>query len=373
MGETIMAEMTEDLVKQVALDAVNAFVKESGMDKIDQKFLVVPEVDEKEHLKKTRDEKVAAMLKAIVAKDYVKISQIKAADPNNVTTDADGGYLMPDETQAEILQVIPTYAQARQFVNVGRFPLTRDNITIPKESTGMTVYYPGEQGSITSSKLALTYITLAAKKAAGIAVLTNELRDFGAVDFVAYIKNMAARAFGQDEDAKVFGVGNTTFTGLFYGSNAYGKTSSVASATGITYSDLLAVPYGLDQNYITGAQWFMHRTMVEQVRLLKDDIKRPIFVESNASGLPTLLGYPVRMIEAAPTATGAVSGNAVILFGNLNNSMLKDKLDMRVDLSTDAVVDSTSLFQSDLSALRFVRHWTFHPGLVEKYGAVKLS
>lgn len=368
-------ELTEDNVKQIALDAVNTFVKESGMDKTDQKYLVIPGVDEKEQLKKSQKEKFGELAKAVIAKDIVKIQTItKAADPNNMTTDGDGGYLVPDETAAEIIELMPTYGQARSLVDVGTFPRNRDLYNIPKDGTSIGVYYPGEQGSITTTKAAITTIQMQAKKAAGMVVLTDELKEFSIVDFVSYLNRKAAQGFATDEDSKVFGTANTTFTGLFYKTQTFGKEVEVADTSSVTYEKLLEVIYGIDQNYLAGASWILHRTMVEKIRGIKDGDDLPVFVPANTAGLPTLMGFPVRMIEnGVPTSSNTTSGQPIIMLGNLKNSYLKDKMGMRIDTSVDANVDSTSLFQADLSAIRYIRHWSFHPGLVEKYGVIQLA
>ena len=374
MSEKTPEQIQEEL-KEFAVNAIASAVKEMGLDKIDVKHIIVPDQDTKAQEALTKKERFGNLVKAIWNKDYVKVSEItKAADANNMTTNGDGGYLVPDETAAQILGLIPTFGQARGIVNVGTFPRSVDNWVIPKESTGMSVYYPGEQGSITSSKLALSYITLVSKKAAGIAVLTNELRDFASVDFVNHIQKMAARAFGQDEDSKVFGTVNTVFTGLFYSGNTFGKEVFVANTDSITYENLLSAIYGIDQNYLNGATWIFHRTMLEKVRAIKDLQNRPLFVDANAGGLPTLMGFPVKLVEYAPNSGTAAAGTPLMLLGNFSqHSYLKDKAGMRIDTSMDAYVDATSLYQYDLSALRFVRHWSFHPGLTEAYSAISIQ
>jgi HK97 family phage major capsid protein len=297
-------------------------------------------------------------------------SEIKAADPNNITTTTEGGYLVPDQTAAEIIGLIPTFGQLRPLVDVGRFPMNISSLKVPKRGTGLTVYYPGENGSITSTKLTLDLITLVSKKAAGLAVLTDELKAFAIVDFVNYIKERAAEGFGLDEDTQGMGVGNSTFTGLFYGSNAYGYTDT-SDFTDITYEQLLEMIYGLDQKYLVNGKWLAHRTVVSALRKIKDNDNKPLLVEANAGGLPTMMGYPVVTAEKAPALTSLVSGNAGLILGNFKNSMIKDRQGMRIDMSTEAVVDATSMFQNDLTAIRFIREWSFHPGLVEGYAALK--
>lgn len=378
-----MAELEED-VKQVIQEfvstAVAGAVKDMGLDKIDQKYLIVPAenangMTEKEQLKQKKEEALGKMAKALWAKNFALAEQqnaiIKTADPNNMTTDADGAYLVPDETDADIIGLIPSYGQARSLVSVGNFPINRDNLVVPKRGDGVTVYYPGEAASITSSKLSLSTVTMVAKKAAAIAVLTDELKDFAIVDFVAYIKERAAEGFGKDEDSKIFGVGNTTFTGLFYPSNSYGDSIN-ADPDAITYDNIMDMLYAVDQKYLQGARFICHRTLVPSLRKIKDDVGNPLFVQPNsAANVQSLAGYPLTIIEQSTAKDSLVAGDPFLLLGNMKNSMIKDKKGMRIDQSTEAVVDSSSLFQLDLTALRFIRHWSFHSGLVEAYVALK--
>jgi len=386
MSETKnVSEMSqEDLAKMVAdtaQGAVASYVKEQGLDKIDQKHIILPDEDAqkttKEQLASTKKERFGNLMKALQRKDYVRANTeheaLKVADPNNMTTDGEGGYLVPDVTAAEILTLIPTLGQARQFINVGTFPKSIGSWTIPKESTGFTIYYPAEEASITSSKLALTYITLTAKKTAAIGILTNELRDFASVDFVNYMNMMAARAFAVDEDTQIFGVGNTNFTGLFYTANTYGKRVQVGATDAITYADIMAAVYGVDQNFLAGASWFGHRTMMEQVRNIMDLQGRPLFHDANGGNPATLAGFPFRLIERAPTSATTTAATPVLLLGNLQHSLIKDKQGMRIDMTSEGTVDDSSMFQLDQTAIRFIRHWSFHPNWLTAYSVIAIN
>jgi HK97 family phage major capsid protein len=343
------------------------------MDKTDQKYLVTPDADEKETLEKTKKERFQQLAKAILKKDIVQINTItKAASPNNMTTDADGGYLVPDETAAEIMQLIPTFGQARQLVDVGVFPRNRDIYKIPKDATTINVYYPGENGAITLSKAAVTDIEMIAKKAVAGVALTNELKEYAIVDFVNYLKNKAAEAFAKDEDSKVFGTSNSVFTGLFYATQTFGKEVT-ANVSSLTYEELLAMIYGIDSNYLQNAVWVGHRTLLQTLRGIKDTTGQPILVEANAAGLPTLFGLPFKMVEAAPPATVSGSGQPYLLLGNLKNSFLKSKSDVVIDLSTEATMSGTSAFENDLTFIRFKKTWSFHPGLIQSYAVAQTA
>jgi HK97 family phage major capsid protein len=380
VSQLTIAELKEAL-QPMGEQIVAAYVKNEGLDKVDQKHMIIPEshigLTTKEQLALTKKERFGNLMKALSKKDYIKVNAeaeaIKASDPNNMTTDGEGGYLVPDSVEAEILTLIPTLGQARQYINVGTFPRSVDNWTIPKESTGYTVYYPGEEGSITSTKLAISYITLVAKKAAAIGIITNELRDFASVSFVDYMNMMAARAFAIDEDTQVFGTGNTYFTGLFYTANTYGKRVQVANTSSVTYADVLAAVYGIDQAYLANAGWYMHRTILEKVRGILDGNDRPIFHEANGGTPATLMGFPIRLIERAPTSAAVTASTPIMLLGDLQKSLIKDKQGMRIDTTSEGTVDAYSMFQYDQTAIRYIRHWSFHPNWLTAYSVIALN
>lgn len=377
-----VTQEVKDLLASVAKDAVAAYVKDAGLDKIDQRYAIIPEedagVDEKEQLKLSRKEKFGLMAKAIWNKDYIKAKTLntelntKTADPNNMTTDEEGGYLVPDETEASIVGLIPQFGDARDVFSVGSFPMNRDTLKIPKRGTGLSVYYPGEAGSIGTSKLTLDLMTLQCKKAAGIAVLTDELKSFAIVDFVDYITERAAESFAEDEDTQCFATTDTVFTGLFYPDNEFGSSRN-ADPNALTYEDIISRVYSLPGKYLRNAVWVAHRSVIEQVRYIKDNNDRPIFFEpSLGQNVPMLAGYPVKIVEAAPINNDNLApGTPFLLLGNTKYSTIKDKKGMRIDTSTEATVDASSAFQNDLTAIRFIRHWSFHPGLVEAYSVLK--
>jgi len=376
-----IGEMTQEQFNELLQNAVAGYVKEAGLDKIDQKYVIIPQndaggADEKAQLIQTKKESFGKLAKAVWNKQFTiaeKINEeLKVADPNNMTTDAEGGYFVPDSTASEIIGLIPSFGQARPLVDVGTFPSNVNDWNLPMRGTGITVYYPGEKGSITTSKLGFTIITMTAKKAAALAVLTDELKRFSTVDFVNYITTRAAEAFAIDEDSKVFANDNTTFTGLFYSSNYTEGTNALSSdPNNITYDDIMGMLYSVDQKYLLNARFLCHRSIVEPLRKIKDANGNPLFVMPNAAAnVPSLAGYPLTIIEQTTARGSLSSGDPFLLLGNFKNSMLKDKAGMRIDASTEATVDSTSLYQADLSALRFIRHWSFHPGLTDGYVAL---
>lgn len=296
----------------------------------------------------------------------------KAAAPLNVTTDADGGYVVPDLTEQTIMELAATYGQAYKYFNV--MPMGQNVVNLPKESTAQTVYWVGENETITESKEQLGIDTLTPKKVAALTTISNELLKVPSPSMGAYVTKKMAQRILTAIDSKVFQNGNTTLTGVFYTSNSFGNSEPTSSTNpnSLTYQDFVNAAYNIDAAKLIGASWFMQRAIAAVARGLTDSQGRPIF-EPAAAGMPaTLLGFPVVLIEAAPNGAAAAS-KPIVLLGNLSNSTLGDIGGIGYDIFNSGSVSSTSLIENDLSAIRAIKQVAFTPGLVSEYSVIKTA
>jgi HK97 family phage major capsid protein len=299
----------------------------------------------------------------------------KAADPQNVATTADGGYLVPQITQPVILELIPTFGQARQFMNA--FPMSGNETVIPKELVNPTAYWVTEGSQITDSKATLGTITMTPKKLAAIVTLTNEVLMDASINFGQYIINKIAQAFGTAEDAQFFAGTGSPMNGIFKSTNTFGGAvaTSGLNVNTLSYVNMLNCIAGVDQNYLANAGWYFHRSILPIVAGMTDSQQRPL-LEPAFGDLPMrILGFPVRLIENAPSATtaNATASTPFIILGDLNNSLIGDVLGMTVSFSTDGVVDSTSLFENDLTGIKVIKRVAFNAGLTAKYSIIKTA
>lgn len=360
-------EQFDELLSKSAINAIEKFKTETGMDKVDWKHLMHPHEDEKSLEKKNGVERFMSLLKAVAKQDY---GFFKAADPMVEGTDASGGYLVPAITRAEILRLIPTFGQARSVFRT--IPMGKtDTLNIPKKTGGSTASVVSEGSAITAHKPTLGLVTLAAKKLGDIVVVSNELLEDANVAIYNYLLEIMAEALGQKEDSEFFAGDGTNFTGLFNGSHTFGVEGTVSSYTAIDRDDLLGCVYGIDQRYLQGASWLMNRLVFSEILGLADSNGRPLVNDAFAGEPATLLGFPVKKIEAAPY-TGS-SGQPIVLFGNFSNSYIGDKGMMSVAYSTDGVVSSTSLFETDSSAIRVTERVAFNAGLTTAYAAISIA
>ncbi len=298
----------------------------------------------------------------------------KAAQPQTEGTAADGGILVPTITQARILELVPTYGQARQHMQ--SFPMSGNVQKIPKELTNPTAYWVDEASQITDSKLTLEDLTLTPKKLAAIVTASNEVLMDARPDLGAYIVKKIAQAFGIAEDTQMFKGTGTPFTGVYNTANTFGGntlTTPTTDPASLTYGNILAMTAAVDQNFVTGAAYYAHRSIMPYIWGLMDDQNRPIFSPAWGSNPATIFGYPVYWIENAPTYAEAAATplTPFILFGDLTNTYIGDVMGMTVKVFEEGVVDGTSLIENDLTGIRVIKRVAFNKGLVAKYSVLR--
>jgi HK97 family phage major capsid protein len=369
-NEVEVVTINKNELQEAIADGMKAMVKELKLDEVKS----VPGVGNPDEAERDPAYMLHSLLCAVKKGKDSEIENVyrKAADPMTEGTGSDGGYLVPAVTQAAILELMPTFGQGRQFMS--KIPMGKASVlNIPKESNLPSVNWVNENQAISSSKPTLGQLTLTAKKAAGIVVLSNELLEDANVDIGRYILHKFAQKFGTAEDLQFFKGTGSPFRGVFDSTLTFGNTVTLSGQIdSITYEDLIDCVYGIDANYLNGAAWYMHRTVFANARKIKDTSGTPVFVPALGDAPAALLGFPVRLIENAP-ASNSAPGSVVILLGNLENSFIGTKSEISVKILEEATVSGTSLAENDLSAVRVVERVAFSAGLTEAYSVIKLA
>lgn len=316
-----------------------------------------------------KDDKVKfiKLLHALKHKDY---AVAKALAPNVESTDSAGGYLVPRETQDKILDVVGTYGQARNLFS--KIPISQSGkMAIPKYGGGVTAYWVGENAQISDSAATFNVLNVDSKKLAAIVAVSNELLEDQNVDLADFIVQKIAEAFGIKEDQAFFN-GSSPFTGLFQTSaSSFGNAVDLGGdASNLTYEMIMDMVYGIDQKHLVGAKWLMHRTWLSAIRKLKDQNGNPIFYPANDGSVGTLVGYPIELVEAAPTSSATANGVPYIILGNPSNTFWGQKRELTVQVLTEATIDGVNLAEYDLTAIKVTERVAFHAGLTEKYSCL---
>jgi len=278
----------------------------------------------------------------------------------SVGSDADGGYLVPTVTMAEIVKYLNEYGAGRRFANV--IPSQASQMLMNTLDSGLTAYYTNELAAITATTQTYSQVSLAAKKLAVLAgPMSNEILRDALVDLQAETSVDAGEAFAYGEDNQIFNGDGTTFTGLLH-NTAVNEKTLVGGISGLDYDTVNSMVYAVPSQRLLGARWWAHRTVIELLMAITDGEGRPLFRESLIAGQPsTMLGFPVEAVEAMPAAADVASGDSFLAFGNLKGVHMYDIGAMAISLLREGavVVGATTynLGQMDASALRFVeRH-----------------
>lgn len=124
-----------------------------------------------------------------------------------------GGVLVPEEIENEIITLRNSYGLARRLLRV--VPMGRDTLTIPKWTSGLTMYFVGEGAAITQSTAGLTNVRLTAKKAGVLTLISSELDEDAVVSIGDFLAGEFGYAFAKGEDDCLFqGDGTSIYGGM---------------------------------------------------------------------------------------------------------------------------------------------------------------
>jgi len=297
---------------------------------------------------------------------------VKTLAPQNETTAADGGTLVPDVTKPEILRLMEEFGVGRSDFRVLPMGISKV-VKIPRKLTGATVTRTSENTAIADTKVTLDYVTLTASKVAAIVAMSNELDEDSIVDMGQYVNELLGESFAEEEDGQFYAGTGSPHTGLFSTSHTYGAKVQVASATDITYDDLVSLVYGIKSNYVQGGVFRMHRTVYAEICKIKDLQERPIVVNPGEPTKASMFGYPIKLIESAPASNITTAGMPLIVFGNGNKSIIGSKRDLTVKILTEATIDGVNLAENDLVGVRVTKRDAFVVALPLGYSVIKIN
>jgi HK97 family phage major capsid protein len=279
----------------------------------------------------------------------------------NETTDADGGYLVPQILAREVIFLRDKFGVMRQNARV--MGMSSDNLNVPKNTASTTAYWPAENTNITASQITFSNVQILAKKLAILTQVSSELNEDSIVDVGAALAEDMAYVMAYNEDLATFaGDGSTTYggiTGVFEtikavnsGTNP-GWVGTGATTTSdwnnTTLEDLRKLPAAIAQYADTpDAKFYCNRSFYQEVVCnLLDALSGNGFYDlTSAPGPnPTLFGYPVVYTQVMTNDSSPSADTPLIAFGNLKTgSIMGSRRDLRIQVSDQAGFISDSLY-----------------------------
>ena len=243
--------------------------------------------------------------------------------PHNVlseSVDADGGYLVPEEFENQIVRGID---ETNIIRSIAKVITTAHDRKIPVAVGHSVATWTEENAAFTESNPSFGQKQIDAFKLTDLIRVSTELLQDSAFNVEDYIIREFSYAFGvAEEQAFCVGTGTNQPTGIFTENGGeVGFTTS--SATVITIDDVISLIYSLKAPYRKNAVFLMNDATVGLIRKLKDGNGAYLWQPSVQAGQPDkILGFDVYTTPFAP----AIAGGALpIAFGDFQNYWIGDR------------------------------------------------
>ncbi len=377
----------EEVVSNVAKAALEAQIKELGLDKVDLKHAMFPAAfmgkSEDELIKLEKKERAAEFIKAVFRKDMATLASLKALSGGIA---ADGGFQVPEEFAAEINRIAEDFGLIRRFAR--RLPMGSDTLNVPRLGSSVTVSVPGENTAGVESQPVWENVQLLAKTVVGLTVSSNELLADANISVVDLLAELFAEALAGFEDEQgLAGVGSP-FTGVLgdAGVNVQDMPTGKVAFTDVTLDDLRDTIAGIKPLALNGASFTMHRELWSVIQKLKDNdagyhisAANPVLLPGSTGGavggvvVGSIWGYPVWLSEKMPKLSDSAVSTKFIIFGNYNHIWFGDRQNITMDISGAATVGSNNTFEQNQSAVRVTERIAIAVGLPDAFSVLKTA
>ena len=236
------------------------------------------------------------------------------------SVDADGGYLVPEEFEKDIVRGID---ETNIIRSIAKVITTANDRKIPIAVGHSVATWTAENAAYTESNPTFGQKQIDAFKLTDLVRVSIELLQDAAFDIEGYIIKEFSYAFGvAEEQAFCVGAGVNQPTGIFTADGGeIGVTAG--SATAVTIDDVINLVYSLKAPYRKNAKFLMNEATISLIRKLKDGNGNYLWQPSVQAGQPDkILGYDVFTTPFAPTIAG---GALAIAFGDFSNYWIGDR------------------------------------------------
>ena len=243
-------------------------------------------------------------------------------DALQIGTDSEGGYLVPDEFEKQLIQGLEEqnlFRTLASVVNTGS-----GDRKIPVVATKGTAAWIEEEAAFPESDDSFAQVTIGAHKLATMLKVSEELLNDSVFNVESYIASEFARRIGTKEEEAFFtgdGVGKPIGVLAETGGAQLGVTA--ASATALTADEIMDLFYALKSPYRKKAVFLMNDLTVKALRKLKDASGQYLWQPSLTAGTPdTLLNRPVYTSGYVPIIA---AGARTVAFGDFSYYWVADR------------------------------------------------
>ena len=231
----------------------------------------------------------------------------------SISSDPDGGYLVPEETEVQIMKSLTDISPIRAISSVRQVSssIYKKPFSISGPGTGWVGEADARPETTTPTLAELTFPTM---ELYAMPAATSSLLDDSAVNIDQWIAEEVNTAFAEQEgSAFVNGTGTNqpqgfmTYTKVDNSSWSWGNVGYVPTGTAGGFDsaspsdNLIDLVYAVKSGYRANAHWVMNRATQAEIRKIKDADGNYIWQPSlQAGGNSTLLNIPIAESEDMP-------------------------------------------------------------------------
>lgn len=294
----------------------------------------------------------------------------------SVVTPGAGGVLVPENFSSEVIEGLRPASVVRNM-GVQSLPLNNGNLTMPRITGNTVVTYIGSDDDIPLTGMTFADTKLAAKKAAALVPVANDLLRMAGVNprVDALVSKDVTVSMGLSQDLHFIrsdGGAGLLPKGMRYWALPQNLRPAPASA-GITLQAIDLFLGGMMLRVeaanvdMKQCGWLMPPRVLRWLQSLRDGNGNKAYPEIE-QGL--LKGYPVGLSNQIPTNLGADGDETEIYFVNFADMMIGEDMELVIDLSKEAAYkdgsgNMVSAFQRDQTLIRVIAKHDFGPRHVE--------
>ena len=247
----------------------------------------------------------------------------QVVDALRIGSDAEGGFLVPDEYERTLVEALEEENIFRQLAHI--IQTSSGDRKIPVVASKGTADWIDEGGAFKESDDAFGQVSIGAYKLGTMIKVSEELLNDSVFDLESYIAREFARRIGNKEEEAFFsGDGSGKPLGVLADKGGAEVGVTAASATAITADELIDLFYSLNSAYRKNAVWLLNDSTMKNIRKLKDSNGQYLWQPAlHEGGFDTLLG---KRIYTSPYAPELAAGQKTVAFGDFNYYWIGDRL-----------------------------------------------
>lgn len=289
-------------------------------------------------------------------------TQTKAGYQGEATgTAADGAYLVPPaDFLADVIRLEEQYGVAR--TNARLYETNSNAVTLNKKAGSVSMYEIGEAVPKSGTKMQFGQTSIALRKFAAIAALSDELVQDSPVNVYNELTIDFAREHARWQDYLMF---LDSTSGIFHTSGVF-TVPVGTSINSLTFDHLNQAIYNIPTPAMQNGKFYFEKSLLGIIQRIKDNYGRYIWSPGpNGVADGTIWGYPYQLTEVLPGIANDGNNKGFIAFGDMSYAYLIMKRGLQLTTLLEGTVSGSdgstiNLAEQDMTALRAVSRMNTH-------------